>query len=462
MVRNKLENRHCSIWICTPLTEKECLEKNLFGEAEKSPRMKMDKPRKGDVLFLLNPSEDKLWGVFIAISDIGEFDLNAWKDSPFKFPHQIKVKPINEKIHITEATSKLKECGVIMSQLRSGYEVPRFFRYPPEITKKVLALFPDEAISPTQISEIEDEEEKVLTIRPKSGFDRVAGLEPVKQFIMERMVEPLLYPSLAQKYRLRLGGGLLLFGPPGTGKTLIAKATASELEAEFLEISPSIIRGFPGDAEQKLERIFTEAMKKTRIVIFLDEAEALLCAREQQTSTVMQRVVPVLLSLFSRVTENKESCVLIIAATNKPWEIDEAFLRPGRLDARIYVGPPNQSAREELIRLCLEERPHKFTDEHISQLAEELNGWTGADIESLFDKASIECYRRCPKPKFPDDEVLENDIIPLTFELVKEIAKDIKPSLTYEQIAQYKEWNKRYGTLKNIEGDYSINSTNAL
>lgn len=112
--------------------------------------------------------------------------------------------------------------------------------------------------------------------------------------------------------------------------------------------------------------------------------------------------------------------------------------------------------------MCLEERPHKFTDEHISQLAEELNGWTGADIESLFDKASIECYRRCPKPKFPDDEVLENDIIPLTFELVKEIAKDIKPSLTYEQIAQYKEWNKRYGTLKNIEGDYSINSTNAL
>lgn len=450
-MRDELGNRHCSIWVCSPWTEQECLEKNLFGEAERSPRVKMDRPRKGDVLFLLNPRDDRLWGVFIATSDIGEFDPNAWANMESKFPHQIRVNLVGEKTYISEAISKLQSCGVVMSQLRTGFKVPRFFRHPPDVTKRILALFPDEAFNLTQISEIEIKEEEVPIISPKFGFDKVAGLEPVKRFIRERMVEPLLYPSLARKYRLRLGGGLLLFGPPGTGKTLIAKATASELEAEFLEISPSVIRGFPGDAEQRLERIFAEAMRKTRVVIFLDEAEALLCAREQQASTVMQRVVPVLLSLFSRVVENKESCVLIIAATNKPWEIDEAFLRPGRLDARIYVGPPDRSAREELIRLCLEGRPHNFTDEHISQLAETLDGYTGADIEALFDKAAVECYRKCQKPEFPDDEVPEDVLEPLTFELVKEITSSIRPSLTDELLRRYIDWNSQYGTLKNAE-----------
>lgn len=450
-MRDKLEQRNCSIWECTKWTEEECLKKNLFGEPEKSPRVRMQRPRKGDILFLLNISTDELLGVFVAESDIGNFDPNAWKEvyPKYKFPHQIRVKLVGELTRINEAIKKLTDCGVHTTELKSGTVVPRFFIYPPEITRKILALFPDEAFSSAPMPMIEQKEE-VTTIAPKSGFHKVAGLQPVKQFIKERMVEPLLYPSLAQRYRLRLGGGLLLFGPPGTGKTLIAKATASELEAEFLEISPSVIRGFPGDAEQRLERIFSEAMRKPRVVIFLDEAEALLCARERQTSTVMQRVVPVLLSLFGKVMENKESCVLIIAATNKPEEIDEAFLRPGRLDARIYVGLPDQTAREELIRLCLEGRPHEFTGEHITELAEKLNGWTGADIEHLFEKAALECYRKCPKPEFPDDEVPEGDLIRLTFKLVDGIANNIKPSLTDEQIAEYEKWNSQYGTLKDI------------
>lgn len=236
----------------------------------------------------------------------------------------------------------------------------------------------------------------------------------------------------------------MLFGPPGTGKTWIAQATAAELEAEWLEITPSVIRGFPGDAEYRLEKIFEKALQSPRVVIFLDEAEALLAQREDQASTVIRRVVPVLLGLFSRVSARRDRPVLIIAATNRPWDIDEAFLRPGRLDVRLFVGLPDQEAREAIIRISLEGRPHKLDEDSIRRLAEGLEGWTGADIEALLDQVALECYRRCPKPQVGEE--LPEDLVPIRLEDVEALADQKKPSVTPDDLQKYEEWNERYGS----------------
>lgn len=433
-----LSGRNCSIWQCTTQTRQECLDKNLFGEPETSPRLRQAPlPRLGDVCFLLDLSKDELLGVFIAKTDIGTFDPQAWGG---RFKKQIRVYPPRKVEEIRDAAQKLKECGVRMQSLKKTEKlVPVHFVHPPEVTRKLLDFFSDNALPKAPAHP-----EAPRPALPHEGLNQVAGLEHVKRFIQERMIEPLLYPSLAARYRLKLGGGILLFGPPGTGKTRIAQATAAELEAEWVEITPSVIRGFPGDAEHRLEKIFEKALRSPRVVIFLDEAEALLAQREDQASTVIRRVVPVLLDLFSRVSARRDRPVLIIAATNRPWDIDEAFLRPGRLDVRLFAGLPDQEAREEIIRINLKERPHTLDGDSIRRLAERLEGWTGADIEALLDQVALECYRRCPKPQA--DEELPRDLEPIRLKDVEALASQKRPSVTPEDLQKYEEWNARYGT----------------
>ena len=453
--REELSKRNCSIWLCTKRTLDECLSKFLFGEPSHSPRLKQTPlPKKGDLCFLLNLDDGTLFGVFIAESDIGDFDPEAWgRQGKYSFK-QIRVRPLGKIEPIpfrsrSKAFEKLEECGVRMVRSKRYPQTIAHFVHPPGVTRKILELFSNEALSEVQLPE-EDEEDRFFKIVPsKEGLNQVAGLEPVKRFIWERMIEPFLYPNLASKYRLRVGGGILLFGPPGTGKTLIARATATELEATFLEISPSVIRGFPGDAEQRLERLFEEAFKKPRVVIFIDEAEALLCRRENQASTIMQRVVPVLLSLFSKVSSQRDRPILIIAATNRPEDIDEAFLRPGRLDVRLLVGLPDLNAREAIIRMNLEGRPHTFDENSIRELAEKLDGWTGADIQALIDKAAFECYRRCPKHPVADEEVeevSEEHLVPISPEIVENLANKMSPSVSKEDYQRYLDWNQKFGT----------------
>jgi len=439
-MKEQLYDRNCAIWECTKWTFQECLDRNLFGEPDRSPRLKDNPlPAKGDLCFLLDMDNDKLWGVFVAETDIGCYEPEAWGG---RFNAQIRVRPLGRVQSISDAQRKLQECGVRMKPFR-GRSWPVHFVHPPAVTRRLLDLFPDDALA-GEIVPPGPDARTVSVVPPTEGLDRVAGLEPVKRFIRERMVEPLLHPALAARYRLRVGGGVLLFGPPGTGKTRIARATAAELEAEFLEITPSVIRGFPGDAEQRLEEIFGKALQSPRVVIFLDEAEALLAPREKQKSTVMQRVTPVLLGLFSRVSGRRDRPVLIMAATNQPWEIDRAFLRPGRLDVRLFVGLPDLEARKKLIRMNLEGRPHEFDEDSVHRLAKRLEGWTGADIEALLDQAALECYRRCPKPG--DEDLPDDRLVLIRPEDVEALAVRKRPSVTPEELQGYYEWDRQHGT----------------
>ena len=201
----------------------------------------------------------------------------------------------------------------------------------------------------------------IVSERPDISFDDVAGLEEVKEQIRLKLLYPFTHPELAEKYQIQAGGGILLYGPPGTGKTLIARAVAGEIEATFFAIKPSeVMSKWVGEAEQNVALLFAEAAAYPVSVIFLDEMEALAPKRRSSHSTVMKRVVPQLLAEMQGFHERKNA-LLFIGATNEPWEIDVAVMRPGRLDRLIYVPPPDSTDRHRRTNRELQRSRHGFS-----------------------------------------------------------------------------------------------------
>ncbi len=222
----------------------------------------------------------------------------------------------------------------------------------------------------------------------------MAGLKEVKDFIYQRIITPFEDEEAAYKLGLQIGGGVLLFRPPGTGKTLLAQAIAKSIQAKFIEISPSIIIGYPGEAEKRLENIFASLDREPRAVVFLDEAEWILSRREEQASSVMQRVTPLLLAQLSKLFKEKKRSIIIVAATNKPQNIDPAFLRPGRFDRIFYIGLPDEETRKEIIKLKLKDKENNLEEKDIDSIAEKLEGYSGADIENIIDEAAFIVFER--------------------------------------------------------------------
>jgi transitional endoplasmic reticulum ATPase len=228
----------------------------------------------------------------------------------------------------------------------------------------------------------------IVKDKPTIGFDDIAGLDDVKQDIRLKMIYPFAHPELAQRYGIATGGGVLLYGPPGTGKTMIAKAIAHEIDATFFVVSPAqMLSKWVGEAEQNIRKLFEAAKAEETSVIFLDEIEALIPKRKSDSSAVMQRVVPQILQELEGFDRQGDRALLFVGATNKPWMLDEAILRPGRLDAKIYVGLPDAPARYRLLEIYFSERP-LADDVDFGVLCDRLTGYTGADIKNIAHRAA--------------------------------------------------------------------------
>ncbi len=228
----------------------------------------------------------------------------------------------------------------------------------------------------------------IIKEKPTLGFDDIAGLEDVKNEIRIKMIHPLRHPELAAKYGIHPGGGVLLYGPPGTGKTMMAKAIAHELDAVFFVISPAdILSKWVGEAEQNLQKLFDAARAEPMAIIFMDELEALVPNREAGGANVMQRVVPQILQELEGFDEKEGQPLLFMGATNKPWMLDEAIRRPGRLDTMIYVPLPDAPARFKMLEIYLGKRPLS-DDVDLGVLCDKLNGYSGADIAHLAEQAA--------------------------------------------------------------------------
>jgi transitional endoplasmic reticulum ATPase len=228
----------------------------------------------------------------------------------------------------------------------------------------------------------------IVREKPSIRFDDVAGLEDVKQDIRMRMIYPFEHADLAEKFGVRGGGGVLLYGPPGTGKTLLARATAGEIDAAFFRVSPAeILSKWVGEAEQNVKKLFDAAAAEPRSIIFIDEIEALVPARRDEGSSVMQRVVPQILQGMEGFDKQVQRPVLFMGATNVPWQLDPAVLRPGRFDEKVYIPLPDLPARRRMLELCLGRRP-VAADVNIDELAAALEGYSGADIKYICDRAA--------------------------------------------------------------------------
>jgi transitional endoplasmic reticulum ATPase len=224
--------------------------------------------------------------------------------------------------------------------------------------------------------------------KPEIGFEDIAGLEEIKQEIRLKMIYPFSHPELAQRYGISVGGGLLLYGPPGTGKTMMAKAIAHEIDATFFVISPAqILSKWVGEAEQNIRKLFDAAKQEAKAVIFIDEIEALVPKRRSDSSTVMARVVPQILQEIEGFDRKSDRALLFVGATNKPWMLDEAVMRPGRFDTRVYVGLPDAPARFKLLEIHLGDRP-VADDVDLGALCDALDGYSGADIKAICQQAA--------------------------------------------------------------------------
>ena len=204
------------------------------------------------------------------------------------------------------------------------------------------------------------------------------------------MLYPFDHPELAARFRHQARrAACSSSAPPGTGKTMLARATAGELDATFFTVSAAdLLSKWVGEAEQNVKALFDAAAASERAVIFIDEIESLVPARRDDAgSGVMQRVVPQLLQGMEGFGKKAGSPVMFMGATNVPWQLDPAVLRPGRFDEKVYVPLPDEPARRRLLEIHLERRP-LADDVDLDALAARLAGYSGADVKYLCDRAA--------------------------------------------------------------------------
>lgn len=243
---------------------------------------------------------------------------------------------------------------------------------------------------------------------PKTTFEDIAGLDDVKEAVTFKALYPKLYPELYGKLRKRSGGGILLYGLPGTGKTLIAEAIAHETGATFFPIKCSDLGSkWFGETEKNIRDVFNAAREAGNAVIFFDEIEAYASNRREHSA--MERSVPEFLSQMQGVGDgSNDKRILVIAATNKPWRIDGAFLRPGRFDDKIYVPLPNELARRRIMDIKLNGVPMKegINFDYFVELTE---GYNGADIDYFCEKAKEFALRRIIDQKDTNELLTKED-----------------------------------------------------
>lgn len=292
--------------------------------------------------------------------------------------------------------------------------------------------------------EMESEEDWLLTEKPDASFEDVAGLHKVKDELKVKVIEPFTYPEVYERFKLQVGGGILMYGPPGTGKTLIARAVAGELDAKFFNIDAADIKDkYYGQTEQNLKEVFNLARNFERSVIFLDEAESLLSKRGNRQSSK----VTTFLSLADGLEKNN-NCLLLLAATNRPWMIDEAALRPGRFDTHIFVGLPDLVAREKIIELNMKDVP---VSERVSfqMIAEKAGGYSGADLAQVSYRAKLFAARREKEKKAANNNAIEKVAQSEVFEKVtkqdfEKALDQVHSTVSQSEIEKINEWEKKW------------------
>jgi transitional endoplasmic reticulum ATPase len=228
---------------------------------------------------------------------------------------------------------------------------------------------------------------------PAVSWDEIGGLEAIKQTLQESVEGQLLYGELYQQTQAKAPRGILLWGPPGTGKTLLAKAVASQARANFISLTGAeLMSRWVGEAEQAIRELFTKARQAAPCVVFIDEIDTLAPARGVNLGDagVSDRVVGQLLSELDGLQASPD--VILIGATNRREALDPALLRAGRLDLQLRVDLPNPESRLSILQVHNQNRPLENVD--LAGIAQQTEGWNGADLALLSNQAALEAVRR--------------------------------------------------------------------
>ena len=270
---------------------------------------------------------------------------------------------------------------------------------------------------------------------PNIHFSDVAGLEDVKKAIKIRMINPILYPDKYKLYNKKTGGGVLLYGPPGTGKTMIAKAIACEVGAKFYAVKGSdIVSKWVGESEKNINSLFEEANKQDRAIIFIDEMDSLLGKRGQDIHND-KRVNEFLQQIDGFSGRNPN--LLLLGATNRPWDIDTAATRSGRFSQKIYIPLPDEKARKFMIERNMKNVPVS-KDFDVDKIVKQTKNYSGADIEELCDRAKDE----------PLLKAIELDsVVEVTNKDFNNILKIFPPSVTESELEKFAEYNNEIDSL---------------
>ncbi|HUB92607.1 MAG TPA: CDC48 family AAA ATPase [Candidatus Saccharimonadales bacterium] len=264
-------------------------------------------------------------------------------------------------------------------------------------------------------------------------YEDIGGLDDAKTKIREMVELPIRYPELFERLGIDPPKGVLLYGSPGTGKTLLAKAVASESDANFISISgPELVSKFVGESEEKLREIFKQANEKAPTIIFMDEIDAIAPKREEATNEVERRMVSQLLTLMDGMPPRGQ--VIILGATNRPDAIDPALRRPGRFDREIEIGVPNREARKQILQIHTRNMP-LAKDVSIDDLANVTHGYTGADLNALIREAAMATLRRnFPNLNLDTEKISSDTLANLTVskEDFDEAVRNISPSALRE------------------------------
>ena len=222
---------------------------------------------------------------------------------------------------------------------------------------------------------------------PSVSFDDISGLEFIKQRIRESIIWPSTIPEAYQHYGLTPGSNLLLYGPPGCGKTLVANAAAFESDAMFIEITPSEIRDkYVGESEKRLRDYFALARSHEKTVIFIDELDGIGGNRSDNTSRYDVSVITELLLQLQNL-KDQDGSFMVIGASNRPWEIDNALRRPGRFDTLLFIPHPDQETRCQLMKHHNSNRPIDPSID-LESISAQLEGYSCADIIEVCDEAA--------------------------------------------------------------------------
>lgn len=279
----------------------------------------------------------------------------------------------------------------------------------------------------------------------KVTFKDIGGLTELKQTIDMKIIKPFQHPEMFARFKKKSGGGIMLYGPPGCGKTFISKATAGECSAYFRSVGlTDVLSPYMGVSEENLSNIFSTARKRKPCVLFFDELDTLGFNRAKSASGTTRSVVNQLLVELEGIDTDTDK-LLVIGATNMPWDVDEALRRPGRFDRAIFVYPPDIEAREEIFKLKLSGRPIDTIDYSI--LAANSEFFSGADIEYVVEVAAEKVLEEIV--------ITGNSNLKITMKVLLEVMSGSKPSTLgwLKTISTYVKYANQTGYYNDVE-DY--------